>query len=44
MKLFSGQAQAVKNPDVKSIFNTVKILGQLCFFQGKRKLFKNRER
>jgi len=41
---FQGKRKLLKILNVKSIFNTVKILGQLCFFQGKRKLFKNRER
>jgi len=43
-KLFSGQAQVVKNPKCKNIFNTVKNFRATPFFQGKRKLLKNRER
>ena len=40
---FQGKLKLLKILNVRSIFTTAKISGQLCFFQGKRKLLKNRE-
>jgi len=42
--LFSGQAQAVKNPKRKKYMKYSEKFQGNCFFQGKRKLLKNRER
>jgi len=42
--LFSGQAQAVKNPECKKFIQYSENFRAILFFQGKRKLFKNRER
>jgi len=40
---FQGKRKLSKILNVKSIFHTVKILRATLFFQGKRKLLKNRE-
>jgi len=42
--LLSGQAQVVKNPECKKyIHYSEDFQGNSVFFQGKRKLLKNRE-
>ena len=41
---FQGKRKLLKILNVKSIFNTVKNFRATLFFQGKRKLLKNRER
>jgi len=42
--LFSGQAQAAKNPECKKYIQYCENFRAPLFFQDKRKLFKNRER
>jgi len=42
--VFKASASCSKILNVKSIFNTEKIFRATLFFQGKRKLPKNRER
>ena len=41
---FQGKRKLLKILNVKSMFNTVKNFRATLFFQGKRKLLKNRER
>jgi len=41
--VFQGKGKLLKNPECKSILNTVKIFRANSVFQGKRKLLKNPE-
>jgi len=41
--VFQGKGKFLKNPECKSIFNTVKNFRANSVFQGKRKLLKNPE-
>jgi len=42
--LFSGQVQAVKKPECKKYIQYTENFRATLFFQGKPKLFNNRER